>query len=159
MGDFMATIYYYAKNESLPIYLKYGIRLSKNFDKELNINGYIKQYLIGYLNPKDNMQKYNSNEFTCIKLEVLENHVTVIDSSFGLENNSSYSSIDKYIFGTFRLPLALVDTSIMSDKISLYNKVIDVPLLYDNSEEYFYELNVQKILNEQTSKDIYEKLK
>ena len=33
----MSIIYYYTKNENLPIFLKYGIRLSKNFDKEINI--------------------------------------------------------------------------------------------------------------------------
>ena len=33
----MSVIYYYTKNDNLPIYLKYGIRLSKNFDKEVNL--------------------------------------------------------------------------------------------------------------------------
>ena len=41
----------------------------------------------------------------------------------------------------------------------LYNKIIDVPLLYDNSEDFFYEVEINKILNEKSLKEIYELLK
>ena len=63
----------------MPIFLKYGIRLSKNFNKELNINGYVKPFLIGLLNPKDDLEKYNSNDYTCLKLDILDDHLRVID--------------------------------------------------------------------------------
>ena len=155
----MSIIYYYTKNENLPIYLKYGIRLSKNFDKELNINGYTKPYLIGLLNPKDDIKKYNSEDYTCLKLDLINSHCKVI----ALENldNTQIDSIDldEYIFGTYKNPLVLIDTSVISDKISTYNKVMDIPILFDNSEDFYYELKVKKLLDEMPIKDAYELLK
>lgn len=158
----MSIIYYYTKKENLPIFLKYGIRLSKNFDKELNINGYVKPYLIGLLNPKDDMQKYNSNDFTCLKLDILDDHLKVVDKN--IINNSGgtqieYSQINTYIFGTIKNPIVLADTSVISNKICVYNKNIDIPLLYNNSEDFFYELNVRKLIDDLPIKDVYELLK
>ena len=159
-GDFMAVVYYYAKNEALPIYLKYGIRLSKNFDINLNISGYEKPYLIGLLNPKDDLDKYTSSEFTCIKLDVLNNHLWVADFSEEVQNHTvtECQEIEKYIFGSFLKPRVLIDTSIISDKISLYNRELDIPLLYDNSEDFYYEVQVQKRLDELSLKEIFERL-
>lgn len=157
----MSIIYYYTKNDNLPIFLKYGIRLSKNFNKELNINGYIKPYLIGLLNPKDDISKYNSTEFTCMKLDILDSHCKIIDSSF-IENYNSqpleYIPIEDYIFGTYKNPLVLIDSSIISDKISTYNKIMDIPLLFDNSEDFYYELKIKKIIDELPPKEVYELL-
>ena len=156
----MSIIYYYTKKDNLPIYLKYGIRLSKNYDEEFNISGYKKPYLLGLLNPKDDMSKYNSNDYTCLKLDVLSNHCKVINYSIQLNINeiTPYIPLEEYKFGTFKNPCILIDTSIISDKISLYNKIIDVPLLYDNSEDFYYELQNQKILDELSPKEIYELL-
>lgn len=158
----MSVIYYYTKNENLPIFLKYGIRLSKNFNAELNINGYVKPFLIGLLNPKDDFEKYNSNEYTCLKLDVLDDHLRVIDkeliNNYGGEQ-LAYTQINNYIFGTLKNPIVLIDTSIISDKISVYNKIMDLPLLFDNSEDFFYELNVRKIIDTMPIKDVYEILK
>ena len=145
----MSVIYYYTKNENLPIFLKYGIRLSKNFNKELNINGYVKPFLIGLLNPKDDLEKYNSNDYACLKLDILDDHLRVIDKEL----------INNYIFGSLKNPIVLIDTSVISDKISIYNKTMDIPLLFDNSENFFYELEVRKIIDEMPIKEVYEILK
>lgn len=158
----MSVIYYYTKNENLPIFLKYGIRLSKNFNKELNINGYVKPFLIGLLNPKDDLEKYNSNDYACLKLDILDDHLRVIDKEVINNYNGeqlSYTQINNYIFGSLKNPIVLIDTSVISDKISIYNKTIDIPLLFDNSEEFFYELEVRKIIAEMPIKEVYEILK
>ncbi len=158
----MSVIYYYTKNENLPIFLKYGIRLSKNFNKELNINGYVKPFLIGLLNPKDDLEKYNSNDYTCLKLDILDDHLRVIDKEVINNYNGEqlgYTQINNYIFGSLKNPIVLIDTSVISDKISIYNKTIDIPLLFDNSEDFFYELEVRKIIDEMPIKEVYEILK
>ncbi len=158
----MSIIYYYSKDENLQIYLKYGIRLSKNFDIELNLNGYVKPFLIGLLNPKDDKQKYNSNEYTCLKLDMINTHCKIIDSNMINDYEGQVISpipIDEYIFGTYKNPIVLIDTSIISDKISIYNKIIDIPILFDNSEDFYYELKVKKMMGENPIKDIYELLK
>ena len=157
----MSIIYYYTKNENLPIFLKYGIRLSKNFNKELNVNGYTKPFLIGLLNPKDDIAKYNSSEYTCLKLDIIDSHCKIIDYSIlkNLENKQiEYISLEEYIFGTYKNPLVLIDTSIISDKISLYNKTMDIPILFDNSEDFYYDLQIRKIIDELPSKKVFELL-
>lgn len=156
----MSIIYYYTKKDNLPIYLKYGIRLSKNFDKEININGYKKPFLIGFLNPRDSEKYNNSKDYTCIKLDVLNNHCKVIDLSKkqNYDEVTAYIPLDDYKFGTLKNPVVLIDTSIISDKISIYNKVMDIPLLYDNSEDFFYEVEIKKILDELSPKEAYELL-
>lgn len=157
----MSIIYYYTKNDNLPIYLKYGIRLSKNFDKELNVSGYKKPFLIGFLNPKDDIKKYDSSFYTCLKLDVLPNHCKVVDFSSNdvFDELINFIPLDEYVFGTFKNPIVLIDTSIISDKISLYNKIMDIPILYDNSEDFFYEVQISKFLNDFPLKDIYNALK
>ena len=157
----MSIIYYYTKNETLPIYLKYGIRLSKNFDKEINISGYKKPFLIGFLNPKDNKTKYNSSDYTCLKLDLFDNHCKVIDLSSNENFNEviDYTPLEEYKLGTYKNPAVLIDTSVVSDKISLYNKNMDIPLLFDNSEDFFYELEIRKMIDEMPLKEVYELLR
>ena len=156
----MSVVYYYAKKEAIPIFLKYGIRLSKNFDKELNIHGYQKQYLIGLLNPKDDIKKFTSMDYFCIKLDVLDNHLLVMDESVFHPDSiiKEVIPIEKYLFGTFLKPRVLIDTSVISDKISLYNPIQDIPLLYDNSEDFFYQVQIQKRLDELSLEEIYKRL-
>ena len=156
----MSVIYYYTKKEALPIYLKYGIRLSKNFDKELNVNGYQKPYLIGYLHPKDDMAKYTSKDYYCIKLDVLDSHLAVFDGSIPFDDGiiREVIPIEKYHFGHFIKPRVLIDSSIISDKISLYNPVQDIPLLYTNSEEFYYQVHIQQKLDELSLEEIYTRL-
>ncbi len=156
----MSVIYYYARKEAIPVYLKYGIRLSKNFDKELNINGYQKPYLIGLLNPHDDIEKFSSMDYFCIKLDVLDTHLSVIDYPSAMQDGiiKNVIPITQYLFGTYINPRVLIDTSIISDKISLYNPVQDIPLLYDNSKEYYYQVQVQKKLEELPLEEIYRRL-
>lgn len=157
----MSIIYYYAKNDNLPIFLKYGIRLSKNFDKEINIRGNKKPFLIGFLNPRDDIKKYNSETYTCLKLDLFNNHCKVIDYSSNeiFDEFIDFIPLEEYKFGTYKNPIVLIDTSIISDKISVYNKIMDVPILYDNSEDFFYEVQIRKMIDERPLKDVYTILK
>ena len=66
--------------------------------------------------------------------------------------------IDKYLFGTYCMPRVLSDTSVLSDKISLYNAAQDIPLLYDNSEDFYYEVHIEEKMNSLSLKEIYERL-
>lgn len=154
----MSIIYYYTKKENLPIYLKYGIRLSKNFDKEINISGYKKPFLIGLLNPHDDMVKYNLDDYACLKLDLFDNHCKIVDNTGNFDEIVDYIPLEEYKFGTYKNPIVLIDTSVVSDKISLYNKNMDIPLLFNNSEDFFYEIEIRKMIDELPLKDVYELL-
>jgi hypothetical protein len=137
--------------------MKYGLRLSKNFDREVNLNGYTKQCLTGLLNPKDDLYKYDSEEYDCLKLEMNNSYCKVIDSSFLLEGSYSinYIDLDKYILGTFKNPEILITTSVVPEKISILNKIIDIPVLFDNSRDLFYQCRLTEMLDNLSYKEAY----
>lgn len=157
----MAIIYFYTKKENVVDFLRYGIRLSHHFTKELNINGYVKQCICGLLNPKDDEYKYNSDEYTCLKLDIANEYCNVFDSSDVDDNtlSSNIVSINDYAFGSFKNPEVAITSSVLSEKISLLNKTIDVPVLFDNSRDLYYECKVREMLDDLSPKEAYVILK
>ena len=157
----MAIVYYYTKKDNVADFFKYGIRLSNNFSRELNINGYVNQCICALLNPKDDEYKYDSDDYVCLKLDVANEYCNVIDSS-EVDNNNFCTraiNINKYIYGSFKNPEVVITSSILSEKISLLNKTIDVPVLFDNSRDLFYECKVRAMLDELSPKEAYVVLK
>jgi len=51
--------------------------------------------------------------------------------------NKSIIPLKDYIFGAFRLPECLVSCTVMPEQISVLDKRLDSPILYDNSEELY----------------------
>jgi len=145
----MVEVYYYIPAEQLDNALGCGIKLSSNYDMEIEINGELKKCLTAYINPKDNMKKYNNPDFRCLKLSVLpkycyvaEDFIYQMKDSFteALENyKRTIIPIEKYIFGSYRLPVCLVTSTIIADDISVLDKRLDSPVLYNNAEELYLE--------------------
>lgn len=157
----MSIIYYYVEKDKVSDCLKYGIKLSENFSQEITINGYLKQCFFALLNPKDDEYKYNSDNFECLKLEIPIENCRVFDNTLKDGQPSCLSSVelDKYIFGKFKHPEVAVTSSILPENISVLNKEIDFPVLFDNSRDLFYELRIQIMLDELSPKEAYLALK
>jgi hypothetical protein len=153
----MSVIYYYTKKNNTVNLIKYGLRLSKSFDREVNLNGYTKQCITGLLNPKDDLNKYDSDEYDCLKLEMNNSYCKVIDTSFFIENSHSvnYIDLEKYILGTFKNPEVLITTSVVPEKISILNKIIDIPVLFENSRDLFYQCRITEMLDSLSYKEAY----
>ena len=66
----MADIYYYMKSDDVKDVLSYGLKLSEEFLGQKMIRGFEKKYMIGLLNPRDDMEKYESIEYTCIRMKI-----------------------------------------------------------------------------------------
>ncbi len=154
----MAIVYRYVLKEKVVDYLKYGIRLSKQFDKEVILNGYWKQCITALLNPKDNIEKFNSENYVGLKIEVSPDYCKIVETSNEKENLKAIEYKD-YILGTYKNPEVLITTSILPEKISVLNKDIDVPVLYDNSQDYYYACRITEMLEEMSPKNAYEALK
>lgn len=154
----MAIVYHYVSKEKATDYLKYGIRLSKQFDKEVVLNGYWKQCITALLNPKDNLEKFNSDNDIALKIEVSPDYCKIVESSEEKENLKAID-YENYILGTFLHPEVLITTSVLPEKISVLNKDIDVPVLYDNSEDYYYQCRIAELLEEMAPREVYESLK
>lgn len=154
----MAIIYRYVLKEKADDCLKYGISLSKQFDKEIELNGEKKPCITGLLNPKDSEYKFDSDEYVGLKIDIPNNYCRITDTS-GLIDELPIVPIDDYKLGSFKNPEVLITSSILPEKISILNKDIDVPVLYTNSRDLYYSCKVTEMLDEMSPKEAYVVLK
>jgi len=162
----MVEVYYYVPTEDVDYVVECGLKLSRWFDREVVIDGEAKKCIAALLNPKDDMEKYKSGNFACIKLEVDTEHCFVADSylyRLGLDNpqimemyTASIMPVNEYIFGKFRLPECLVTCTVIAGRISVLNKKKDSPVLFDNSEELYINNIIE--INRERSKNFNEAL-
>lgn len=143
----MADVYFYIKKEELNNSLKYGIKLSKNYNGQTIINNINKKYIQGLLNPKDDLEKFNSTEFCCIRATISNDYLFVCDKSL---LNSDYFSdnvipISDYKFGYYRTPIILIVCSLLPEQLNTINKIIDVPVLYNSSQELYLENAIENL--------------
>lgn len=156
----MAEIYFYIDSGIAENVAECGLKLSEYTEKAVIIKGEEKKCISALLNPKDDMDKYKSSGFKCLKFELPSGNCFVGDSylyKVGLSSPEAMKMytetivpIDNYIFGSFRLPECLVTTTVLPDQISLLDKRLDSPVLFDNSEE-FYVNNIIQIYKEENS--------
>ncbi len=155
----MATIYFYVDSSKLSTIQNFGLKLSDNFSHTIPINGLQKRVFVGLLNPKDDMFKYNSKDYTCLKVSLYEeqcyvlNEVQLIitpkDGDYGLIRLSDY------IYGTYENPRVIFNTSILPEQIEVLNDTIDEPILFENSKDLFYQIRIQRIIDELNPEDVY----
>ncbi len=155
----MATIYFYVDSSKLNKIQNFGLKLSDNFSHTIPINGLPKRVFVGLLNPKDDMFKYNSKDYTCIKVDLYPDQCYVInevkliitpkDGDYGLIHLSD----DMY--GTFESPRVIFNTSILPEQIEVLNDTIDEPILFESSKDLFYQIKIHKIIDEMAPEDVY----
>lgn len=143
----MADVYFYIKKDELNDSLKYGIKLSKNYNGQTVINNINKKYIQGLLNPKDDLEKFNSTEFCCIRATISNDYLFVCDKN--LLNSDYFSeniiSIADYKFGYYRTPIILIVCSLLPEQLNTINKIIDVPVLYNSSQELYLENAIESL--------------
>lgn len=143
----MIEVYYYLPAEELDVSVECGLKLSKWFEKEVIIEGDLKKCMTAWLNPKDNIGKYKSDEFICVKLEISPKYCFVADKNLyrtALKNPElmnlylkSIIPVEKYIFGSYRLPECLITSTVIGEYVSVLNKRIDTPILFERSETLY----------------------
>jgi hypothetical protein len=143
----MVEVYYYLPVNEVDNAVECGLKLSKWFEKEVVIHGESKKCITAFLNPKDDIEKYRSPDLKCVKLELEEKYCFVADKflyQVGLNfqkamelYNESILPIEKYIFGSYRLPECLVTSTIIMGQVLVMDKRMDSPILFDNSEELY----------------------
>lgn len=143
----MVEVYYYLPVEEVENAVECGIKLSQFFEREVEINGDIKKCLAAFLNPKDDIEKYKAADFKCVKLELDPKYCFVADKSLyrvGADFPKAFElfkesiiPIEKYIFGSYRIPECLVTSTVISGQVGVLDKRLDSPVLFGNSEELY----------------------
>lgn len=153
----MATIYFYVKSSKLNETLRYGIKLSQNFSHIIPIKGNEKKCMVGLLNPKDDIDKFNSDEYICLKLNLYAEQCYIVNEVSLVIPPKEYEvvNINDYIYGDLESPRVLFSCSILPEEITLLNKTIDEPLLFDNSKDLYYQIKVAKMIDELEPSEVY----
>lgn len=143
----MVEVYCYLRADEVENIVECGMKLSSWFDKEVSVHSESRKCISALLNPKDDIEKYKSGDFVCVKLEVDPRYCFVADKYLywiGLNFPQSMDMyiqsvipVENYIFGSYRLPECLITTTVIAGHISVLNKRLDSPVLFDNSEELY----------------------
>lgn len=143
----MVEIYFYLPAGNVENAVECGVKLSDWYSKEIELEGRSRKCISALLNPRDDMKRYRSSEFKCIKMEVMPKYCYIADSLLyetGLANPEAMEMylrtivpVGKYNFGHFRLPECLVVSTVIGDHVSILDKRLDSPVLYTNSEELY----------------------
>ncbi len=150
----MPEVYYYVKSENVPNIVDCGLKLSTFYNKEVIIDGEKKLCFSGLINPRDDFELYNSDSHKCLKVQVKSEKCFVADrfiyeaSEGGQDIELYYKTIipiEKYMFGTYRLPECLITTTILAGESTVLDKRIDSPVLYSNSEELYINNILQEL--------------
>lgn len=135
--------YYYISTLNKEDSLNCGIKLSVNADRNVPINGYMTPCISTLLNPKDDLTNYKTSNFICLRIEIKDEYCFIANKElYGNKNtidlyNQSIVAPKDYIFGTYRIPECLITCTILPENISEKNKIMDFPILYDNSENLY----------------------
>ena len=143
----MQDLYIYVNKDIASDCLKYGIKLSEFENRVLNLKDSNRRGIQAFLSPKDSSLYYDEN-FECLR--VITKGLTVLVFNKICENtdiiDKFVTNIEDYKIGDYENPEAIICSSILSDNLSLYNKIIDKPLLVQNSREFYYEKCINEIL-------------
>jgi len=141
-------VFYYISAEKAEDAFECGIKLSDWFSKEIMIGSEMKRCITGLLNPRDDLTKYMSSQYKCLKLEVMPKYCYIADSllyELGLKYPEamemyikSIVPADSYTFGDYRQPECLITSTILAEQISLLGNGLDTPIFYSSSHELFF---------------------
>lgn len=150
----MQDLYIYVEKNKIDDCLKYGIKLSEFENRVLKLSNVSKRGIQAFLSPKD-CELYLSDDYGCIR--VVSKNLTAIVFNKICENTSLIDNficdIENYKIGNYELPEAIICSSILPENLQLYNKILDKPLLVQNSREFYYE----KCINEIMETDMFSK--
>ena len=155
----MATIYFYVDSSKLDRIKKFGLKLSENFSHEVVIGDLKKRVFVGLLHPKDEPKKYDSPQYTCLKVNLYPEQCYVLNEVSLIitpkDNDYHLVSLNDYIYGTYENPRVIFNTSILPEQIEVLDDTIDEPILFENSKDLFYHIRINRLIDEMEPVDVY----
>jgi len=141
------NVFLYVKKDEYENYLKYGIKLSEFADTVLDIDSTSRKGILAYLAPKDS-KLYLDDNYICLKINTnnLKIYITNLILKETKLTKKGIVTIDDYELGTFEEPVAIICNSILPENITIYNNIIDSPILIQNSKEFYYEKNIYNLI-------------
>ncbi len=155
----MITLYYYIDSSKLENVRRFGLKLSENYSHTVPMNGLPKRVFVTLLNPKDDLTKYNSPNYTCLKIHMYPEHCYVINEVSLIINpkdgNYNLIPVMDYVYGEYENPRVIFNTSILPEQIELLDDTIDEPILFESSKDLFYHARLNELLDEMDPQEAY----
>lgn len=149
MKNNIRNVYLYVRKNEIKDCIKYGMKLSEYSNITFNNGMLSKRGILAYIAPKDS-SKYNSDNYDILRVKT-DGLVTYVNNSCivesGEEKNFKFSemcSLSDYRLGKFINPEVVICSSILPENIFKYNRIIDVPLLIDNSRELYLDMEADE---------------
>ncbi len=136
------NVYIYVKKEKITDCIKYGMKLSEYSNVSFCFGNSIKKGIVSYFSPKDSNKYFNDN-YDILRIKTDELNIFVHNSSIVepseniVFNSTEMCDINKYELGQYINPELVIYSTILPEFIYKYNRIIDVPLLVDNSKELY----------------------
>jgi len=144
----MVEVYFYIPVQRADNAVECGMKLSEWYSREVELEGERKKCISALLNPRDDHERYMSQDHRCLKLEVQSKYCFAADSLLyepGLVYpevmemyKHSIIPIEKYTFSDYRLPECLITSTIIGENIRVLGRGLDTPVLYNNSQELYF---------------------
>ena len=144
----MIEVFYYIPAEKAEEAVECGMKLSEWYTREVKIDSDLKKCITGLLNPRDDLEKYTSSRYKCLKLEIVPKYCFIADGLLYELGQKYPEAMDMYIksivpaesytYGDYRQPECLITSTIFSEQISLLGNGLDTPIFYNNSRELFF---------------------
>ena len=97
----------------------------------------------GYNNIYDNNNNNNDDNYN-LKKEIIQ----INNLNFEKVNNNNLINLNYYTLGDFEYPELLISSSIMPENIFVYNKILDVPLMFTTSNEFYNQKKEETFVQE-----------
>lgn len=143
----MAPVYFYVPASEALSLAECGLKLSKWYGKETEIEGFKKRCICALLSPKDDQDRFEDGFYDCLMLDVpreysfvAEKHLYDLGQSDQLSMEYYLKSIiplKDYIFGSYRMPECLITTTVIPGQIKIMNRARDIPVLFNDSLELY----------------------
>jgi len=150
----MEDLYIYIDESMVNNCLKYGIKLSEHSNKILKLKDSSKRGITAFLSPKDS-NLYSDNHYACIRVLIKDLNIFIYNRMCENTNliDDFLCPIEDYNIADFEDPEAIICSTILPENLSLYNKILDKPLLVQNSREFYYD----KCLNDIMESEFFSK--
>lgn len=147
----LRNVFLYVKKTEYEKCLKYGIKLSEYADIVVDLDTSEKKGIVAYLAPLD-FESQNYDDFICLKINSENLKIYVVNKKLQHTKlfKKSIVTLENYTIGTYEEPLAIICNTILPENINIYNKLIDIPNLIQNSRDFYYEKNVYELIDTNT---------
>lgn len=153
------NVYLYVKKDILINCIKYGMKLSEYSNITFKIGESTKKGIVAYISPKDS-DKYVNETYDILRIKTDDLCIYVIDKLEKEDTkNFNICPLNEYYLGQYMNPEIIICSTVLPEYIYKYNRIIDVPLLIDNSKDFYYNIKIEQQVENSFNDLTYDKLK